>query len=406
MQYREFVYWVRDSLITNQIRHKFGPKFPYNIKLDFAKLDANPVYRECLTPLTLTSSASHCSERELDSRILHYTYKSNNKAKDIPVYPDTLCWTRMSKPLGDSYPIKSYSGTIYDALTSVYFSNPWFDKFPVVGLNQDQIEAFVHWKSRKTGKKITAQLTTCINQISIDGINCNFWQISPDNYKAFTQWVVDSVMLKRLSDLSLDYMVLDDRNGDPLQCPILAWDRRRELYKKKYINFLYDEKVIKEFYNVERNEFNICLITYDYWYYNLKQAAKDKNAYDYEYKKYRGKVETPDGDSVLVTSRTSFVNKESVPIFPGFKLRRYTRDSILWVNLKTYANDVSLLTYEQAFAYWHWYSSIGCKRDTKNNPLSWYMCPTEIEWLGIRDKNEFPAIEHKVNAPTKIVVVR
>jgi formylglycine-generating enzyme len=57
--------------------------------------------------------------------------------KDIPVYPDTLCW------------IRDFTYAFNEPWTLKYFWHPGFDEYPVVGVNWEQATAFCKWRSQQ-----------------------------------------------------------------------------------------------------------------------------------------------------------------------------------------------------------------------------------------------------------------
>jgi len=59
------------------------------------------------------------------------------RKKDIPVYPDTLCW------------IRDFTYAYNEPWTHKYYWHPGFDEYPVVGVNWDQASAFCRWRSQQ-----------------------------------------------------------------------------------------------------------------------------------------------------------------------------------------------------------------------------------------------------------------
>ena len=57
------------------------------------------------------------------------------------VFPDTLTWIR-------HFP---YSRT--EPMAMVYNWHPFYENYPVVGLNYEQVQAFLNWKEKQLNKK-------------------------------------------------------------------------------------------------------------------------------------------------------------------------------------------------------------------------------------------------------------
>jgi sulfatase modifying factor 1 len=53
----------------------------------------------------------------------------------IPIYPDTLCW------------IRDFTYSFNDPMADLYFWHPSFDDYPVVGVSWIQANAFSHWRT-------------------------------------------------------------------------------------------------------------------------------------------------------------------------------------------------------------------------------------------------------------------
>jgi len=184
-EYRQFVYWVRDSMARQMLSEQFEefkitqdrkgnpidpPILDWKRKLDWR----NPDYKDALDPMFYAGSDRIMGRKELDTRKLNYSYswvdlqqaaRSQNaynyktqsyqgsvndlSGKNVPiegrssfimtdqvnVYPDTLVW------------IRDFSYSFNDPLTNKYFSHPGFDDYPVVGVTWRQAKAFCAWRT-------------------------------------------------------------------------------------------------------------------------------------------------------------------------------------------------------------------------------------------------------------------
>lgn len=186
-EYRQFVYWVRDS-IARQLLSETVPEFlisegkrgtimenphlnwqePINWK--------NSDYQSTLEEMYLPEAERFFNGKEIDTRKLIFEYywidyrqaakRANsynyltqkydgnvtdasgqeapiqNRSSFImreatPVYPDTLVW------------IRDYTFSYNEPLTKKYFSHVAYDNYPVVGVTWEQAKAFCNWRTRQ-----------------------------------------------------------------------------------------------------------------------------------------------------------------------------------------------------------------------------------------------------------------
>ena len=193
-EYREFVYWVRDSIARNLLaeasidgfRIKENPKtgevyendgiINWETPIEWNSTDEN--VRQALEGMFFSEEERYYGKKEIDPRKLNYQYfwidlhaaakkefnegetydyKSAsfaNRKKDrttfvknetINVYPDTLSW------------IHDYSYSFNDPLTEKYFWHIAYDNYPVVGVNWHQAKAFCVWRTEKLNKYLRTQ---------------------------------------------------------------------------------------------------------------------------------------------------------------------------------------------------------------------------------------------------------
>ncbi|UKN00655.1 SUMF1/EgtB/PvdO family nonheme iron enzyme [Paracrocinitomix mangrovi] len=190
-EYREFVFWVRDSLFREEIYkcdsipkmerlamldipdevRKYGimdeggdTKYEdfdpfisrgiYSFKQDInlpKMIEKYPFLKDSLRKFYLDPNERWFKRREIDVKQFKYKYYTIelSKGKDltqnrgryilehsIPVYPDTLVW------------VKGYMHEWNDAFTNMYFWHPAYDNYPVVGISYEQALAFCDWKEK------------------------------------------------------------------------------------------------------------------------------------------------------------------------------------------------------------------------------------------------------------------
>ena len=164
-QYRQFVFWVRDSLahtlLASVDENHLIEEDQYGNLLDPPLIDWKTKIRwdgeeerEVLAELYLPEHERIFNRREIDSRKLIYRYytidltraarrsERNTPRSELvyeyqtPVYPDTLAW------------IHDFTYSYNEPMTEKYFWHPTYDHYPVVGVNWLQARAFTIWRTQ------------------------------------------------------------------------------------------------------------------------------------------------------------------------------------------------------------------------------------------------------------------
>jgi len=188
-EYRQFVYWVKDSLYRQKLSETFpeflitdkedNPVEPHRLnwktKLDMSKEG----YQEAVEDLYVTGWDIIEGNKEFDVRKLIYSWsyfdfkaaarhsksydynagKYTSKIKDADgnmvavkgrsafvrrekdfIYPDTLCW------------IRDFTYSYNEPFSNAYFSHVGYDNYPVVGVSWRQARAFCNWRTKEYNK--------------------------------------------------------------------------------------------------------------------------------------------------------------------------------------------------------------------------------------------------------------
>jgi sulfatase modifying factor 1 len=168
-EYRQFVYWVQDSLFRAKLAEADPDKYflplgegeedegerglDWDQKIEEEDIKAN----EEIKTFFYNQAETYFRVKQIDVRKLRYVYdfidqraaaqvkrqnwKNVNRAdykkrKDVEIYPDTLVF------------IRDYTYSYNEPMTQVYFWHPKYDDYPVVGINWNQANAFCDWRTK------------------------------------------------------------------------------------------------------------------------------------------------------------------------------------------------------------------------------------------------------------------
>ncbi len=168
-EYRQFVYWVRDSIARKILGEEVSEEEflntvnMYGEDIDpptinwYARLDwTGEEEREALEVMFLPDYERFYNRKQIDTRKLMFEYswidyraaasRFNREQGQIDrsvfikndiinVYPDTLAW------------VHDFTYSFNEPLTNTYFWHPAYDDYPLVGVNWKQARAFSIWRT-------------------------------------------------------------------------------------------------------------------------------------------------------------------------------------------------------------------------------------------------------------------
>jgi formylglycine-generating enzyme required for sulfatase activity len=221
-----------------------------------------------------------------------------------------------------------------------------------------------------------------------------FWmdetEITNNEYRQFVFWVRDSIMRRMLGEVLDDFVISEDQFGNPIDPPALNWDIRID-FRDEEIN----ETLNEIYYNDQerfygRKEIDTRKLIYEYFWVDMKQAAKKSNRYNYETKEYEGFVTNADGERIEIQDRSNFIIRDLVNVYP---------DTLCWIADFTYSFNEPMttryfwhpaydnypvvgVTWKQASAFCIWRSNYLNAALTRSGqpPVHEYRLPLESEW--------------------------
>ncbi len=150
-EYRQFVYWVKDSIAHAMLDHFITDEESDEDRIDWEyEIDWSD---ETLEDLYYQGDDKFASKKQLDVSKMVYEYQwydwrkaahdhgrsprnSFIHKKKVNIYPDTLVWVR------------DFAYSYNEPMTRNYFWHPAFDDYPVVGVNWNMANAFAYWRTR------------------------------------------------------------------------------------------------------------------------------------------------------------------------------------------------------------------------------------------------------------------
>ena len=138
-EYREFVYYVRDSMAHALLLHFQGG----TNSIDWGQ----PInWNDNRLELMMVPSEDQLSGRMvMDAGKIKYEIDFFGQKETISIYPDTLVW------------IRDFSYSYNEPLVKRYFANPAYNQYPVVGISQKQAISFCRWKTGQIKKMLTGK---------------------------------------------------------------------------------------------------------------------------------------------------------------------------------------------------------------------------------------------------------
>ncbi|TXH79204.1 MAG: hypothetical protein E6Q85_00430 [Thiothrix sp.] len=165
IQYREFVNWVRDSVIVHLLNEKVFFKRSSGKdstkKIDWVRLNTGILWKSRNPRIRQKIESLYNDEQKIDNHLLNYEFviKTRDGKKSVAlinVWPNELSW------------IDDFPNSQNELMAKSYFTNPIFDNHPVVGISWKQARAYAHWRSKMINRYTNKIINPQILQLPID----------------------------------------------------------------------------------------------------------------------------------------------------------------------------------------------------------------------------------------------
>jgi len=226
--------------------------------------------------------------------------------------------------------------------------------------------------------------------VTMDAMWMDETEITNNEYRQFVFWVRDSIMRRMLGQQIEEFLISEDEQGNPIDPPLINWETKideQDEEQNTVLNELYltDQE---RFYH--RKEIDTRKLMYEYYWYDLKQAANKGNRYNFDQKQYQGFVNNNRGEKIEITNRSSFMFQDVINVYP---------DTLCWVADFTYSYNepystmyfwhpaydnypVVGVSWKQATAFCIWRTQFMNNSLTKDGQpfVHDYRLPSEAEW--------------------------
>jgi formylglycine-generating enzyme len=270
-------------------------------------------------------------------------------------------------------------------------SRPWFEPLPH-GM------AFVKQGSFRMGVS-DEQPDRNINMSKSVSV-ASFWidetEITNHQYQQFVKWSTDSVLADLAIRNGVTYYQLTDKDRQPIEPTKIDWEKAENIWTddNDLVNQLKDSlRYLGKDRLMNRREINYHKIIYEYYYIDLREAARRSSQFNYKSQKYEGEIiDYQTGQVKPISNRADFFYTKRIPVYP---------DTLCWIRDFTYSYNepwtlkyfrhpafaeypVVGVTWEQANAFCDWRTNRKAEffnLDLINiDPIHPYRLPTEAEW--------------------------
>jgi sulfatase modifying factor 1 len=270
-------------------------------------------------------------------------------------------------------------------LTSAQNRKPYFEPIPY-GMN------FIKQGSINIGssEEEVDQVNLPVKTVSVPSFWMDDTEITNNEYRQFVFWVRDSIARQLLSESVPEFLITEGKKGAIIENPRLNWAEPIEWKNPDYQSALEGMFIPETERFFSKKEIDTRKLNFEYYWVDYKQAAKRANSYNFATQSYSGNVVDGTGKENPIQNRSSFLMRESTPVYP---------DTLVWIRDFTFSYNEPLtekyfshvaydeypvvgVTWEQAKAFCNWRTKQmnNFQEMVKNPGVMDYRLPSEVEW--------------------------
>jgi formylglycine-generating enzyme required for sulfatase activity len=281
-----------DLYIIEQFRYPEYERFYRDAEVDPRKLYFEYYWIDFASAVKAKPEIS-TSPKGQNQAIRSHTDRSRFIIREVvPLFRDSTLWVSDSSSL--------HYGNVEDGLVTHYNHDPYFRQMPVTGINQPQARAYLNWLSwnhnrylRENGIPLFVEYELPAYELPVLGVptveipafDLSPWKISNSDYKAFVEYVRDSIALRILSYESpsqylRETLTFSGEETYEEEWPIdwkskIDWKRKSggEKEEGKKLPYGILEEMHYPAYQADTNLIDKRKLIFEYYYYDHKTAV-------------------------------------------------------------------------------------------------------------------------------------
>lgn len=172
--------------------------------------------------------------------------------------------------------------------------------------------------------------TTQSKTVSVQSFYMDQTEITNNEYRQFVHWVRDSIARKTLGESGNEaYLISQNEFGEDLDPPFINWEEKLDWNSTESREALLGMFLPDNERYYRRKEIDTRKLDYEYYWIDLKKAARRSNRWNKKTKAYDNPEREQEVNGTgLIKDRGSFIVKDIINVYP---------DTLAWIADYTYA---------------------------------------------------------------------